>query len=78
VELHEHRRQPPQSSGPDAPALWREGGARVRFGLGNKRNLPPKEREVEMDSITIVRIVAVVLFVIVLVVLIQRRRKRVK
>jgi hypothetical protein len=36
------------------------------------------ERKVEMDSTTIIRIVAGVLFVVVLVVLIQRRRTRVK
>jgi hypothetical protein len=37
-----------------------------------------KERKVEMDSVTIVRVIAGILFVIVLIVLIQRRRTRVK
>jgi hypothetical protein len=40
--------------------------------------LLPKERKIEMDSVTIVRVVAGILFVIVLIVLIQRRRTRVK
>ncbi len=37
-----------------------------------------KEGRVEMDTTTIIRVVAGVLFVIVLVILIQRRRTRVK
>jgi hypothetical protein len=37
-----------------------------------------KERKVEMDSVTIVRIAAGVLFVVLLIVLIQRRRTRAK
>jgi len=53
-------------------------GALAWFRLGNEWSLPLKERTVEMDSVTIVRIVAGVLFVIVLIVLIQRRRTRVK
>jgi hypothetical protein len=53
-------------------------GALAWFRPGNEWSLPLKERTVEMDSVTIVRIVAGVLFVIVLIVLIQRRRTRVK
>jgi hypothetical protein len=37
-----------------------------------------KKGEYDMDSTTIIRVVAGVLFVIVLIVLIQRRRTRVK
>lgn len=36
------------------------------------------EREMVMDSVTVIRVVAAVLFVVILGVLIQRRRSRVK
>jgi hypothetical protein len=39
---------------------------------------PPMERGIQMDSISLIRIVAGALFVIVLGVLIQRRRSRVQ
>jgi hypothetical protein len=54
------------------------GELRVPLGPGSPSSILLKERGVEMDTTTIIRIVAGVLVVVILAVLIQRRRTRVK